>query len=162
MYFCLCESRHYDHVLNIVDKKNYNKLLKSDDYNILFSKKYDKSFMRNKSFLIEIPFVDIEIKYGKDVDASEYDIKFIEQSHIYKKCDNEIIKRKELDKTITDKEFSNWLDEYYTSLKTYSPKYNYKDDYIYFLLESDGKDHVVNLMQSFCSANKEIHNEYND
>ena len=54
MYFCLCESRHYDHVLNIVDKKNYNKLLKSDDYNILFSKKYDKSFMRNKSFLINL------------------------------------------------------------------------------------------------------------
>ena len=51
------------YVLNIVDKKNYNKLLKSDDCDILFFKKYDKSFMKNKSYLIEIPFVTVDLNF---------------------------------------------------------------------------------------------------
>lgn len=147
-YFYYYQLRHGGDFIKVLLREEYDILLKGETvYEPVFSANLNPT----KSYLFELPLLaDIDrIQYGKQVDASEYNIKMHEVPSIYQKY-NFLEVAEKSEQLLDDVEWKNWLSEYdSTHGNVTSPQWNYLPNKVYCLILSNGNEIVTYFTNTF-------------
>lgn len=154
-YYFLChDTNHGNDRLTLLSLSEYNALLQDESVcTPLFYSDLDST----KSYLVELPSLNTinEIFYGKKVRAAKYSVTFSEYSFQYRKADDSLIGKMTVE-IADDREFSDWLNKYYASLKCFSPEREYAEDKSYAVIVSDGQKFVSQSTETFSCSEVEI------